>query len=211
MIESILAFLTNLVITTISSLGYPGIFFLMVLQSAAIPVPVEVIMPFSGFLASQGRFSFIAVVLAGTFGNLIGALVTYHIGKHGGRPLIEKYGRYILISKQDLEITERFFKKFGALAVFLGRMLPIVSTFISIPAGIARVRLSKFIPSTIMGAFIWNSILCLIGFKLGENWENLRSVFGKFDWLILILIVTGGIWWVWRHIVSRNQGARIRN
>jgi len=205
MIEQILSTLANFAITIISTLGYGGIFFLMLLQSAAVPIPSEVTMPFSGFLISEGRFMFVWVVIAGVTGNLIGALITYYLGRYGGRPLIERYGKYVLISERDLEITDRFFKRFGALAVFFGRMLPIVSTFISIPAGIAKVKLSKFIIYTFFGALIWNIFLTTIGFQLGENWESLKGIFQKLDWVIFLIIIAGGVWWVYRHIINSKR------
>ncbi len=205
MVGQILTILIGFVINIISTLGYPGIFFLMALQSAAIPIPSEVIMPFSGFLVSEGRFAFVWIVTVGVLGNLIGALVTYYLGRYGGRPLIQRYGKYVLISERDLEITDRFFKRFGALAVFFGRMMPIVSTFISIPAGIAKVKISKFIIYTLAGALVWNVALGFLGFKLGENWESLRGIFQKFDWVIFALLIVGVSWWIYRHIINRKR------
>src|SRR3989338_2887863 len=132
--SSILALLTNFIISTISALGYSGVALLMAIESAAIPLPSEVIMPFSGFLVSEGRFTLLGIALAGAVGSVIGSWVTYWIGKYGGRPLIMKYGHWVLISEHDLNIEDKFFAKYGTWATFFGRVLPVFRTYISIPA-----------------------------------------------------------------------------
>lgn len=203
MIETILLAVTNFVINIISSLGYPGVALLMAIESAAIPLPSEVIMPFSGFLVSQGRFTLHGIALAGALGSVFGSWVTYFLGKYGGRPLIRRYGRFVLINEHDLELVDKFFARFGNWATFLGRMLPIVRTYISIPAGIARANFWPFTLACFIGSYLWSFFLGWIGFKLGENWESIRGYFHRIDWVIGVLIVVGVIWWVRRHVRNR--------
>ncbi len=198
--EHILSVLSAFVINTISSLGYMGIVLLMGIESANIPLPSEVIMPFSGYLVYSGRFSLFWVAIAGGLGCLWGSLLSYWVGAKGGRPLIEKYGKYILMSKHDLDIADRWFARWGMSAVFIGRLLPIIRTFISFPAGIARVNLLYFSIYTFVGSVIWSYFLGWIGLKLGENWNNLKSYFHGADYIIGGLIIIGIIWWVARHI-----------
>ncbi len=198
--EHILSVLSGFVINTISSLGYMGIVLLMGIESANIPLPSEVIMPFSGYLVYSGQFSLFWVAIAGGFGCLWGSLLSYWVGAKGGRPLIEKYGKYILMSKHDLDIADRWFVRWGMSAVFVGRLLPVIRTFISFPAGIARVNLFKFSAYTFVGSVIWSYFLGWIGLKLGANWNSLKSYFHGADYVIGGLIVVGIVWWIARHI-----------
>lgn len=203
MIEQILATLTNFIINIISSLGYSGVGLLMAIESAAIPLPSEVIMPFSGFLVSEGRFTLQGIAVAGAVGSVVGSWVTYWIGKYGGRPLVRRYGKYVLITEHDLDLVDRFFVRFGIWATFIGRILPVVRTYISIPAGIAKVKFWPFTLATLVGSYIWSWLLGWIGFKLGENWENLRQYFRGADVVIVILIVIGLVLWITRHLKNR--------
>jgi membrane protein DedA with SNARE-associated domain len=164
----------------------------MAAESALIPIPSEVIMPFSGLLVYEGRFNFILVVLAGAFGNLAGSLVAYYLGFWGQsnvRRLIRRWGRFLLITEEDLDLSISWFDRFGSPIVFIGRILPVVRTFISLPAGIARMNLTKFIVYSFAGSLIWSIFLTYLGFVLRENWEFLSPYFRKFD----VLIVFGGI------------------
>lgn len=196
----ILSILSHFVINTISSMGYWGIALLMGIESANIPLPSEVIMPFSGYLVFTGKFNLFYVAIAGGLGCLWGSLLSYWVGAKGGRPLIEKYGKYILMSHHDLDLTDRWFKKWGNITVFVGRLLPVVRTFISFPAGIARVNLWTFSVYTFVGSVIWSYFLGWIGLKMGENWDTLGTYFHKFDLVIGLLILAGIAWWIWRHI-----------
>jgi len=200
MISGMLAAITNWIIHIISSLGYPGVGLLMGIQSAAIPLPSEVIIPFAGFLAQQGRFSILGLAFAGGLGSMVGSWVTYFLGFYGGRPLVLRYGRYILISEQDLNLTERFFQKFGVTSILIGQVLPIVRTFISIPAGLAKLPFFRFSISVFIGSFIWSYVLAEIGSKLGEHWSVLQVYFHKFDIVIVGLIVVLVGVWIYRHI-----------
>lgn len=199
MLTNLIAVITSFITNTISTLGYPGVAVLMAIESACIPLPSEIIAPFAGFVASTGRFTLWGVALAGGVGSMIGSWVTYEIGKWGGRPLVEKYGKYVLVSRHDLDIADRFFAKHGHWSTFIGRLLPVVRTFISLPAGIARVPRVQFLFYSFVGSFIWTYILAYFGMKLGENWNTLRDKLHGFDMAIVGLIIIGGIWWIYRH------------
>jgi len=205
MIATILAWLANLIIEVISQTGYGGITFLMALESACIPIPSEIIMPFSGFLVFEGKFIFWQVVLWGAIGNLIGSIAAYLVGYYGGRPLIEKYGKYFLISFHDLEKTDRWFSKYGQSTVFFSRLLPVVRTFISLPAGISRMDFKKFSFYTLAGCLPWSFVLTYAGVIMGKNWIDLEIYFRKFQWVIGGLIILGAIWWIWRHISNLKK------
>ena len=186
-------------------MGYPGVILLMTLHSMAIPVPSEVVMPFAGFLVSTGRFNYFAVVLSGTLGNLIGASLIYALIYNKGRNFLLRYERFLFISQHDVTLAENFFNKFGAAAIFFGRCIPIVATFISIPAALARVKYWKFATFTVLGAIIWNLVLTYIGMKLGENWIVLREKLHGAELIIAGLIVVGVIWWIYRHIKNGRK------
>lgn len=207
MATSILSAIANWVIGVISALGYSGVALLMAIESANIPLPSEVIMPFSGFLVAQGQMNLWLAGLAGAIGCLLGSSLSYWIGSVGGRPLIEKYGKYILISHHDLDLADGWFKKYGEITVFVGRLLPVVRTFISFPAGISKMNFWRFSFYSFIGSLPWCILLAYIGEKMGENWDSLRKYFHSFDWAILSLIVLGIIWYVWRHI----RNSRIKN
>ena len=211
MIHIILAAVSGFIINTISLLGYSGIVLLMAIESASIPLPSEVIMPFSGFLVFEGRFNLWLIALAGAVGCVIGSVVAYWVGMYGGRPLIEKYGKYILISHHDLDLADRWFKKHGDAAIFFSRLLPVVRTYISFPAGIARMRFWHFIVYTFVGSYIWSLGLGYVGLKLGENWEGLKNYFRGADYIILGLIIIGIIFWVWRHLKHRKKYVQEKN
>jgi membrane protein DedA with SNARE-associated domain len=200
MITTILVWLANLITEVISQTGYGGITFLMALESACIPIPSEIIMSFSGFLVFEGRFIFWQVVLWGAIGNLIGSIAAYLVGYYGGRPLIEKYGKYLLISFHDLEKADQWFNKYGQSTVFFSRLLPVIRTFISLPAGISRMDFKKFSFYTLAGSLLWSFVLTYAGVIMGRNWIALEIYFRKFQWVIGGLIVLVIIWWIWRHI-----------
>jgi membrane protein DedA with SNARE-associated domain len=205
MFTDLIAYLAEVVIHIISSLGYFGVFLAMTIESACIPLPSEIIMPFAGFLVFKGQMNFVLAVLIGTVGNLAGSLIVYWVGMKGGRPLIEKYGKYILLSHHDLDLADSWFAKYGRSTVFFTRMLPVVRTFISFPAGVAKVPMKIFIPYTFLGALIWSVFLTFVGVKMGANWHTLSEYFHKADLLIAIIIVVGIVWYVWRHFKRRNR------
>jgi len=203
MITDLINLLAQAVIATIGFLGYGGVFVLMVVESCGIPMPSEVIMPFSGFLVAQGTLNFWWVVFLGTFGNLVGSMLAYWIGMRGGRPLIEKYGKYLLISKHDLDIADRWFTKYGQLTVFFGRLLPVVRTYISFPAGIAKMDFKKFCFYTFIGAFPWCLLFAWLGVKMGNNWDLIREKLHNFDMAMLALVIAAVGWYVFRHLKNR--------
>jgi len=181
--------LIEFIISTISSSGYIGIFLLMIAESALIPIPSEVIMPFSGYLVSSGKFNVVFVIISGSIGNLIGSLVAYYIGLRLGREFILKYGKYVLLRKSHLEITESYFKKYGDRSTFISRMLPAVRTYISLPAGVAKMNLRKFIIYTLIGSIIWNSALTYIGIQLGQEWKNILHYSDYFDGIVIVGVI----------------------
>ena len=205
MIHEFLTFLASFIVNTISVLGYPGVLILMTLESACIPIPSEIIMPFSGYLVFLGKFSLWLIVILGAIGNLIGSIAAYLIGFYGGRPLIEKYAKYLLISKYDLERARKWFDKYGSISIFFSRMLPIVRTFISLPAGIIRMPFWKFSLYTFLGSIPWVFFLTYIGVLTGENWSSINVYFKKFDWLIGIFIIIGISWWLYRKLKTKPE------
>jgi membrane protein DedA with SNARE-associated domain len=212
MVAKIIEYLSYFIVATISALGYSGVVLLMAIESACIPLPSEIIMPFSGYLVSRGEMSLWGVSIAGAVGCVLGSLVAYWVGMYGGRPLIEKYGRYILLSRHDLDLADRWFAKYGEAIVFVSRLLPAIRTFIAFPAGVARMNLTKFVIYTFAGSLPWCLGLAYVGQKLGEQWnkdDTLKTWFHRFDFVIGILGVLAVTWWVWRHIKhSRVEPAK---
>lgn len=205
MLQDLLTIGINFIIYVISTLGYAGVGLLMAVQTIAIPMPSEIIIPFAGFLVYTGRFNIFLVALTGGLGSMAGSFVAYKIGAIGGRPLVEKYGRMIMISQHDLDLADKFFLKHGTKAVFFGMMLPVVRSFISFPAGISKVPIKKFLAYVFFASFIWCFVLAFLGMKLGENWASLRNKFHNFDNAIIVLIVMAGMWWVYRHIKQSRK------
>ncbi len=200
MVTRILELLAAFVIAVISAMGLPGIVLLMAIESACIPLPSEVIMPFSGFLVHQGRFTLWAVGLAGAIGCIVGSVPAYYLGMYGGRPLIEKYGKYILMSRHDLDLADRWFARHGEITVFVARLLPVVRTFIAFPAGVARMDMKRFIAYTFAGSLPWCLGLAYVGMVMGKNWPALKGTFHKFDLAIGVAIVAAAAWWIRRHL-----------
>jgi len=213
MIAKIIEVLSTFIIHVISAGGYAGIVLLMAIESACIPLPSEVIMPFSGYLVYTGRFSLFWVATAGALGCNLGSLVAYYIGYYGGRPLVERYGRYIWLSEKELHWADRFFDKWGDWAVFISRLLPVVRTFIALPAGISKMKQVRFHVFTFVGSWPWCFVLAWIGMRLGEKWDKdprLKEWFHRFDAVILGIILIGAIWFVrshWKHRIGGQASA----
>ena len=218
-----LAFIDQIVIPFLNGLygavGYVGVMLAMTIESAMIPLPSELILPYAGFLVSdlsqiepltRGPWNYWIVVIVATVGNTIGSLIGYAIGAWGGRPFLERYGRYLLIRPHEIELAERFFDRYGAATAFFSRLLPIVRTFISFPAGVARMPLRKFIAYSAAGAFLWSILLVYAGTLLGSNWVKIRETLQPFDLLIaigVVALVVLFVWWRlgrpgWRRIAS---------
>lgn len=178
---------------------------MMAIESACIPLPSEIIMPFSGYLVFQGRFSLWGIAIAGSLGSVAGSVLAYWVGIAGGRGFLEKYGKYFLISRHDLDIADKFFQKYGSSAVFFSRMMPVVRTFISLPAGISRMNFGKFVVYTFVGSIPWCFGLGYLGKVMGENWDTLGGYFHKFDFAIGIVLLAGAIWFVKRHLNIRKN------
>lgn len=204
LLAGIIEWAVNAILNAISYLGYPGIFFLMALESACVPIPSEVVMPFSGYLAYSGTFSLLWVTLAGSLGCLAGSLFAYYVGYHFGRPFILKYGRYFLLNKGHVSKAEWFFAKYGDATVFISRLLPIIRTFISLPAGIGKMNVWKFSLYTFIGSVPWCFALAYIGYFLGPHWETILEFSRKLDILVIVCIVVIFIWYVWR--LKRKKG-----
>lgn len=205
MVEKIIGVLASFIIGGISMLGYSGVAVMMAIESACIPLPSEIIMPFSGYLVSQGQFTLFGITLAGALGSVIGSVLAYWVGIWGGRPFMMKYGKYILVTEHDLNIADSFFNKYGTSAVFFSRMLPVVRTFISLPAGIARMPFLKFVIYTFVGSLPWCWFLGYLGKEMGDNWNTLGRYFHKFDIVIGLIILAGVAWFVKRHIDIKNK------
>ena len=161
----------------------------MIAESALIPIPSEVIMPFSGYLVYSGKFNVAYVIIAGSIGNLVGSIIAYYIGFRLGREFILRYGKYVLLRNSHLELTESYFKKYGDRSIFISRMLPAVRTYISLPAGVAKMTLKKFIIYTLIGSIIWNSALTYIGIQLGQEWKNILHYSDYFDGIVIIGVI----------------------
>ncbi|MFL6344464.1 MAG: DedA family protein [Nitrososphaeraceae archaeon] len=189
--------LVEFIMSFIAQLGYTGIFFLMILESALIPIPSEIIMPFSGFLSSTGRLDPLLVTLSGSLGNLVGSVLTYYLGIKAGRKFILKYGRYIFFKKEHLESTENLFERYGDRISFAGRLLPGIRTYVSLPAGIGKTNFTKFVAYTFAGSLIWNSMLTYVGMSLGSNWKNIDKYSAYLDVAALLAIAAFIIWFVY--------------
>ncbi len=190
----------------IGSWGLPAVFVLMLLESACIPVPSEAIMPFAGFAVSQGKLSMAGIVIAGVLGNLVGSWIAYAVGYYGGRPFVDHWGKYVLLRPHHLDTSQRWFDRYGAPVVFFGRMIPIVRTFISLPAGFAHMKFWKFSLYTLLGCIPWVWMLAYVGVKLGANWEKIRPYLHYVDYIVIALIVVLVAYAIvrWR----RGRGAR---
>ncbi len=196
--------LSALIIHLIQNLGYGGIFVLMTLYSALLPIPSEVTMPFAGFLAQGGNLNFWLVILTGSIGNLVGSLIAYAVGffleESVIASLVKKYGKFILLSEHEYERAVRWFAAYGNPITFFSRLLPAVRTFISLPAGLAEMNIWKFSFYTFLGSFIWTTLLTSIGFYLGSRWNSLEPYFRKFQFVVIALLVVALLWYINRKL-----------
>jgi membrane protein DedA with SNARE-associated domain len=210
MSEKIIAIVVGFVTHVISAGGYAGIVALMGIESACIPLPSEIIMTFTGYLVYLGRFNLLLAATAGAVGCNLGSVVAYWIGAKGGRPLVERYGRWVLMSHHDLDRMTHFFEKYGSITVLIGRLLPVVRTFIAFPAGIAKMPQGKFHIYTFVGSWPWCFVLAYVGMKLGQAWDTdprFHEWFHRFHLSVEIVLVVGVVWFVWTH-VRRSKGTR---
>jgi membrane protein DedA with SNARE-associated domain len=205
MLESILVPVANWIKNLISEMGYAGVVIAMAIESFNIPLPSEIIMPFAGYLVFEGRFTMLGATLAGAVGNIIGSVASYCLGYYGGRPFIEKYGRYFFIRKHELELADRYFTKYGDATVFFTRMLPIIRTFISLPAGISRTNFLKFCILTFLGSIPWCWFLAWVGFKFGENLGSFKSYWHIFDAVVAAGILVLAVRFVFLRLRRSNR------
>ncbi len=198
--------LAGTIIQLIHTTGYAGVFLLMTLESALIPIPSEVTMPFAGSLVASGLFNFWVLVIVGALANLTGSLLAYALGYLGEDTVlafIRKYGKYVLIREKEFHHATELFDKHGDAIVFISRMLPAIRTYISLPAGIARMDLKKFVIYTTVGSLVWSAVLAYLGVILGKNWQILSTYFRKFDILIVGVIIIGISFYIYRHLKAR--------
>ena len=206
MLEKLLAAIATWIMGVISSMSYGGIVLLMAIESACIPLPSEIIMPFAGFLVSKGEMTLWGIALAGAIGCVVGSIPAYYIGMFGGRPLAEKFGKYVLISKKDLDMADRWFAQYGEIIIFIGRLLPGIRSFIAFPAGVARMNMPKFVIYTFIGSFIWCCALGYVWMKAGEHWEDLKVYFHESHYVIAALGLVFIAWYIHRHF--KNEGLK---
>jgi len=200
MVTRLLSLISQFILAVISAGGYLGIVLLMAIESACVPLPSEIIMPFSGYLVGQGRFTLWGVAVAGAVGCNAGSAVAYYVGARGGRPWLERYGRYVLITRRDLEWADRWFARYGEATIFFARLLPVIRTFIALPAGIARMSLWRFHLYTFLGSLPWCWALAWLGWKFGEQWqETIHPWFEKFDIAIGAVLLAAVAWFVWNR------------
>jgi membrane protein DedA with SNARE-associated domain len=206
MSEKILATLAQFIIAVISASGYSGVALLMAIESACVPLPSEIIMPFAGYLVHTGRLNLLLVATAGALGCNIGSAIAYWIGSWGGRPFIARYGRFVLLDHHDLDRAEHFFARYGGITVFLARLLPVIRTFIALPAGIAKMPILRFHLYTFLGSWPWCFALAWAGARLGQAWDTdprFKAFFHRFHLGMELIILAGLIWFVWTHWRNR--------
>lgn len=201
MIDNILGLLINFIENFISHFGAFGISILMAIESCNIPLPSEAILPFAGYLVTIGKIPNIHIAAVfGAIGCVLGSVPSYYIGYFGGRSFIEKYGKYFFVSKKDLEDADAWVDKYGDWAFFVCRMLPVIRTFISLPAGILKARKRTFFTLTFLGSLIWSYVLVFVGIKLGENFETLKHIWHKFDIAIIVGCFILGCFYIYKHL-----------
>jgi membrane protein DedA with SNARE-associated domain len=212
MTEKILALLAHFIIAIISTSGYMGVMLLMAIESACIPLPSEIIMTFSGYLVHAGRFRLFWVVTAGALGCNLGSAAAYWAGAYGGRPFVERFGKYVLLNRHDLDRTTRFFERYGSITIFLARLLPVVRTFIALPAGIARMPKLRFHLLTFLGSWPWCFALAYAGMRLGQSWDTdprFKAIFHRFHTVVVVLILAGCAWFLWTHWKQRIREEKV--
>jgi membrane protein DedA with SNARE-associated domain len=211
MLDQVISAIASWIVEVISAAGYLGVVFLMAIESACIPLPSEVIMPFAGYLVSIGQFGLIGAATMGALGCNVGSTIAYFVAAKGGRTALERWGKYVLIRRAEIERTDRFFARYGSATVFFGRLLPVVRTFIAFPAGLARMPMLKFQIYTFLGSWPWCFALVYVGYVLGVRWDSdpaFRQFFHDFDAAIAAVIVAGFAWFVWWRWRESRQSER---
>ncbi len=197
--------LVDQVVNWIGVSGYAGLVVLMTLESMVAPLPSEAVMPFAGLPIYEGTFSFVGVILFSVAGSLIGSIISYYAGLYGGRPFVTKFGKYFLLDIRDLEMTEKFFNRYGDKTIFFGRFVPVVRHPISIPAGAGEMKAGIFILYTAVGAGVWSSLLAYAGFRLKRHWEEIRHYGQTMDWVVAAILLAGLAYFIYRHVRRLND------
>jgi membrane protein DedA with SNARE-associated domain len=200
MIEHILGSVSSFIVNTVDAAGYGGIFVLMALEGSFFPLPSEIILPFSGFLAAEGRFSIWMIALVGAVGNIVGTLFSYTVARYVGLPFLYKFGKFVLVTRHDIDLAHRLFERFGVRILFISRLIPGIRGFIPIPAGVAKMNVLPFVLYVFVGSFLYSLVLTYIGFLIGENWNIVSHYAKPFKYVLIFAIIGGGIWWIRRYI-----------
>jgi membrane protein DedA with SNARE-associated domain len=206
-LQNFVAQITDFIITAISMGGYGGIVLLMAIESACIPLPSEIIMPFAGYLVYRGELDLTGVAVAGALGCVVGSLVAYAVGARGGRPAIERWGRWVLVAPHELALADRWFERWGKSAVFFARLLPVVRTFIALPAGIARMEVWPFTWLTFAGSLPWCWALAYAGMRLAEKWNEVREALHGLDVAVAGIVAIGFAWAIWHRVRALRRPA----
>ena len=215
MSEKIITLLAGLIVSVISAGGYPSVAILMAIESACIPLPSEIIMPFAGYALAHSQWQLLMLATAGAIGCNLGSIPAYWVGAWGGRPMVERFGRFVLLNSHDLELVVHYFNKYGAVTVLLGRLLPVVRTFIALPAGIARMNQAKFHLYTFLGSWPWCYVLALVGMKLGDKWNTdprFKFIFHKFHLGVEVVLIGLIVWFVsshWQNRIRSSNGKTV--
>jgi membrane protein DedA with SNARE-associated domain len=199
--------LAELIVHIMGILGYPGLVLMMALESMVAPVPSEIVMPFAGFLVAQGKFTILGGIIASSMGTILGSFISYYLGKFGGYPLVLRFGYYLLLDKEHLDTTVRWFEKRGDMTIFVCRFIPIVRHLISIPAGVGNMNIAKFAIYTLIGGTIWNAILLVAGIYLEEKWTIIHKYSHQIDYIFIAGILVVGAWWVRKQLKRRKTKA----
>lgn len=199
--ESLFMFFTEV----IKTLGYIGIFILMTLESMVAPVPSEGVMPFAGYLVTTGDFTMLGVIIWSSFASIFGSMLSYYIGYYGGKPVVLKFGKYLLLDNEHLELTEKYFHKYGEKTIFICRFIPVVRHFISIPAGIGKMNIVKFATYTLVGATMWNAFLAYLGYWLAERWEVVHHYSRYLDYIVIVGTIIFLVYWVHKRLKTKKE------
>lgn len=191
--------LIGIIVNGISAAGYFGVFVLMALESMIAPVPSEVVMPFAGYLVLQNKMNFWAALLASSLGSIFGSVLSYYMGLYGGRAFVLKYGKYLLVEEWHLKWTENWFSRQGDKTILISRFIPVVRHLISVPAGMAKMSMQKFLMYTLIGASIWNFILLYAGLKLGSHWDKIHKYSKQLDYIFVAVIILFVVYYFWKH------------
>lgn len=198
-------FLATYITAFISHVGYISVYVMMTCESMVVPIPSEAVMPFAGFLIQEGQFTFPLVILVSTLGSITGSIISYYIGALGGEPFINRFGKWLLLDRRDLDAAKNFFGRFGEITILVCRFVPVIRHLISIPAGFGRMNLGKFIIYTLIGAGCWNTFLAFVGYKMKQNWSVVMKYSSTIDKVVVVILVALVFYFVWKHLQRRKR------